>query len=205
MSEWDLRPGDWRDSNPLGYGLQGFMEDWVEYVLYLRLDSRFKCPEHFSQATESRITLDVSCDCWGLGIKPLAQIAPARLSRGGSEMGSKRGDKIIEPGSMDFSTDVAHFSRAVAPKIRDYVLICEWNKRHQDIPKFPVARPTRITSIYLIKEINPHHQRELGWFSCGLDLVEFDRNLLNQIIKTKLSGLSVIDTAATWNSVKDYW
>jgi len=207
MNEFGLDKGEWRDSNPLGLKMNKFMLNSPEWSIYLRRDVRFKCPDHFDQATEGYKSFGVvDCSCLGLGVAVSASIIPCRVSRGRrAEIGSLDGEVRDMPGYMDFNQDVIHFPRAVVPQVNDFVLQCEWNTKAQKIDKpSPRARPIRIHSIYIIRLINAHFQREVSHFSCGVETINLHADQMNTLILSKLTNLPVIDVDKAWEQIA-YW
>jgi hypothetical protein len=142
----------------------------------------------------------------GLGVAVSAFIVPCRVSRGRTaEIAPIDGQVRDAPGMIDLNQDVVHFPRSVLPQANDIVLQCEWNTQSQKIHKFPPrARPIRIHSIYVIRLINSHFQRELSHFSCGVESLNIQTDLLNSLLLTKLTNLTVIDVDKTWQQIS-YW
>lgn len=205
MNDWNLGKGEWRDSNPMGKRVQEFILENCEFVIYLRKDHKFKCPIHWSGPSDSPNLVDIDCWCWGFGEKISATIVPARLSRGrNAEVGFMDGSVKDIPGYLPTFTDVIHFPRPVAPQVNDVILCCEWNVKAQYIDRVPKPRPVAIHSIYMIKQINPYFQRELGWFSCGSESFEIEQDHIDQLISDKLINLSVMDVVSEWQQ-NSYW
>ncbi len=132
-------------------------------------------------------------------------IVPCRVSRGRwAEISAGDGPRDI-PGYLDTNQDVIHFPRAVLPQVNDFVLQCEWNTQSQKITKFPPrARPIRIHSIYIIRLVNAHFQRELSHFSCGVETLNIQSHLMNALIPNKLTNIPVMDPEQTWQQ-NSYW
>lgn len=209
MSEWDLGKGQWRDSKPFGFKMTEFIEQYAEWVVYLRKDNRFKCPEHYDQATSTLKSFgDISCYCWGLGVAVSAMIVPSRITRGRTTAAMEGAVRDM-PGYFETDEQMIHFPRAVLPKENDIVLVCEWNNPTNKIPSYPhhlpaKSRPVRISSIYMIKQINSHYQRELSHFSCAVESHAITANLMDSFIQNKLTNLPVLNTGDTWQQYS-YW
>ena len=207
MNDWDLDKGEWRDSKPYGSKIHDYLMMYPEWSIYLRKDYRFKCTDHYDQETESFKSFGtVDCACMGLGVAVSAFIVPVRNSRGRwAEIGAVDGEVRDMPGYMDLNQDVMHFPRAVLPQVNDIVLQCEWNTGAQKITKFPPrSRPIRIHSIYIIRLINSHFQRELSHFSCGVETIQLHADQMNSLILNKLTNLPVVDVEQTWQQIS-YW
>jgi len=207
MNDWGISKGDWRDSNPYGKRIHENIMTYPEWGIYLRRDLRFRCPLHWNDEAESLKSFgNVDCWCWGLGVGVSGTIVPCKISRGrNAEINPSLGEIKMEPGYLDFFRDVVHFPRGVLPQINDIILYCEWNTKAQKIDKFPPkARPIRIHSIYIIKQINSYFQRELSHLSCGIESLNIQGDLMNSLILNKLTNLSVWDSEETWNQVS-YW
>lgn len=207
MNEWNLGHGEWRDSNPYGRKIQDFVEEYSEWVIYLRKDNRFKCPEHFDEATETSKSFgSIDCWCMGLGMSVSGAIVPCKISRGrNAEIRTLQNDENRDvPGYIDYTQDVIHFPRAVYPNTNDIVLLPEWTTHPQKITSFPKGRPVRIHSIYIIKQINTYYQREVGYFSCGSDSLQIQADLINSLVIPKLSNLPILNIENTWKQIS-YW
>ncbi len=205
MDEWGLDKGEFRDSDPYGKRVQKYIMENCEWIIYLRKDHRFKCPTHWSLSSESPSTFDPTCDCWGFGEKITATIVPSRITRGRSAEVDFMGGSVHDiPGYMPNYKDVIHFPRAVAPQANDIILCCEWNIKAQYLNRVPRPRPVGIHSIYMIKQINSHFQRELALFSCGMEAFEIDLDHMKALIPEKLTNLSVLDVDTSWQQ-NSYW
>lgn len=206
MSEWKLDKGEWRDSNPYGKRISDHILEYPEWGIYLRRDTRFKCPEHYSEVTESYKSFgQVDHWCMGLGVAVSGSIVPCSMSRGrNAEIGPLAGTVKDFPGYMDMFHDVAHFPREVLPQINDLLLLCEWNVPAQKIDKFTKARPIRVHSIYIIRQINSYFKRELSHFSCGVESLDINVYVVSQLVQSKLTNLPVINVEKTWRQ-NSYW
>lgn len=206
MNEWDLTKEDWRDSRPLGRKIQNFIEENPQYVIYLRKDPRFPCSRHYNQATETPTFSDYSCtECWGFGVKMSGIIVPSRISMGANaDISPKDGYIRGGPGYLTDYTVAVHFPRAVCPKQKDLILVCEWNKPSQKIIQAPYGRPIRIASIYMIQQIQDHFMRELAWFSCGVKSLDIIADHVDSLLIPRLSNLDVLDVETTWKQ-DSYW
>jgi hypothetical protein len=206
-NEWGLEKGEWRDSNPFGTKVQNYIMTYPEWSIYLRRDTRFKCENHFDQATETPKSFgETDCWCWGLGTAVSGSIVPCRVSRGrNAEITPLDGEVREAPGYIDYNQDVVHFPRAVLPQVNDLILQCEWTTSSQKITApHPRSRPVRIHSIYIIRLINAHFQRELSHFSCGVETLNIEAGIMNSLIPEKLVNLPVLDVEQTWQQIS-YW
>lgn len=206
MSEWDLVPEQWRDSDPMGRKIENFIYENNQYLVYIRKDQRFPCQDHYKQSNETAIFPTVSCDyCWGFGVKTTAAIVPARLSLGRTaNIGPNDGFVRGVPGYLTDYTTVAHFPRAVAPNQKDLVLVCGWNKPTQHIATPPYGRPLKIFSIYMIQQVQDYFMRELSWYSCGLKTLDAIGDHIDNLIIPRLSNLDVLETHTSWKQ-NSYW
>lgn len=207
MNDWNIGYGEWRDSEPFGHKIHNYIMKYPEWSIYIRKDHKFKCEEHFDLATDTALSFgNIDCWCWGLGVAVSAMIVPCRVSRGRSaEIGSLDGEVRDMPGYLDFNQDIMHFPRAVLPQVNDVVLQCEWNVLPQKAASFlPRPRPIRIHSIYIIRLINTHFQREISHFSCGVETLNVQYDYYDSLILDKLSHLPVMNVEDSWNRI-DYW
>ncbi len=207
MNEWDINLGDWRDSKSYGSKIQDFIEEYPEWVVYLRRDTRFKCPLHFDEATETYKSFSYTdCFCMGLGVAVSGSIVPCKISRGrNAEIRTLQNDESREvPGYIDYTQDVIHLPRAVYPKAGDIVMTCEWTSHPQRISSFPKGRPIRVHSIYVIKQVNSYFQREVGYYSCGSDSLQIQYDLLDSSLLTRLGNLPFLNVQETWKN-SQYW
>lgn len=208
MDEFNIDYGHWRDSKPHGHRVQDFIMTYPEWAIYLRRDMRFKCPNHWDQASESPKSFNtpesVSCQCWGFGVLVSGSIVPSKVSRGrNAELGSSPGEIKDMPGYLDYFRDVIHFPRQVLPQINDLVIFCEWNTKTQKIDKFPpTARPIRVHSVYIIRQVNSYFHRELSHLSCGVESHNIQADLINSLISTRFANLPVLNPDTTWTP---YW
>lgn len=209
MSEWDLGKGQWRDSKPFGFKMNEFINQYAEWAVYIRKDARFKCPEHYDQPTDTYKSFgDINCYCWGLGVAVSAIIVPSRITRGRTTQAMEGAVRDM-PGYFETDEQMAHLPRSVLPKENDFLLMCEWNNPVNKIPSYPhhlpaKSRPIRIYSIYIIKQIQSHYQRELSHFSCAIESQAISTDLVNSWINNKLTNLPVLDTDSTWQQYS-YW
>lgn len=207
MNEWGLDNGEWRDSNPHGKKVHDFIMTYPEWAIYIRRDPRFKCPDHWDESAESFHSFgDTSCWCWGLGVAVTGTIIPTKFSRGRTaEINPLDGEVKNIPGFVDITQDVIHMPRGIYPQVNDIVLCCEWNTRAQKVNLTPPkARPIRIHSIYVIRQINSYFQRELSHLSCGCETYHIQEQLANNLILNKLINLPVMDVEQTWQQIS-YW
>lgn len=166
---WGIERGSWKDSIPLGASAEDFIFENPEWVLYLRKDPRFQCPEHYSQASEGPAFVDRPCSfCMGFGVRTVPQVIPCRISRGSGGMGVNEGHRRATPGYYEQYSLMADLPRFVCPEMGDLLCVVEWDRPTQKIGRQPAARILSVSSIFMIKQLNDHFERELGWFACGL-------------------------------------
>lgn len=207
-NEWDISLGEWRDSNPYGKRIHDNIITYPEWCIYLRKDPRFKCPDHWGEEELSFKSFGlVDCWCWGLGVAVTGSIVPCKVTRGrNAEIGGIGGELKDQPGFLDFFQDVIHFPRGVYPQINDIVLYCEWNTKAQKVNKFPPrARPIRIHSIYVIRQINSYFLRELSHLSCGVESHEIQMDIVNSMIENKFTNLPIMNVDDAWKENEGYW
>jgi len=196
--DWDLTRGSWKDSKPIGKQAEDFILENSQYVLYFRKDSTFHCPDHWDLASNSPRFLDIDCQqCYGFGVKTIAQIVPARLSYGPGSVSHRKTDQTTEPGYMEYFTTIAHFPRAIKPVLEDVVCVCEWNKHSQQLNKAARPKILSITSAYQIKTTNDYFERELAYYSCGLEIYDIQLAAINKNLQI-LTNLTVVDPKFSW-------
>lgn len=194
----------WKDANPLGKFAERFILENPQWVLYLRRDWRFPCPYHYSEAGQSGTVHLTECSvCYGLGVRTIPQVVPARINYESAMPSSSEGDMRMGPGYLSrfiFTVDVP---RWVYPSTGDFILICEWDKPAQQIATEPVAKPIRLDTALAIRQTNPHFEREIGWVECGCESVDLRGDLLSSLLP-RISGFEVLKE--TWQQdQKSYW
>lgn len=206
LGPWQLTRGGGRVDNwPLGWDAENFILDNCQYVVYIRKDPRFFCTQHWDQATQSPRITQAHCPvCWGFGHKVTVSIVPSRISLGEAKVSPKVTDLRTEIGFVEYYESSVFFPRAVRPALEDLVLICEWNCRAQDIGKVPHPRVINVSTIYEIKQINDRFERELSWFSCGVEGAEVHR-LKFDLGLPYMTNLWVLDTLTSWSEQTNFW
>jgi len=181
--EWNLGGTSWKDSNPFGLQAENFIWDNPNWAIYFRKDQRFKCPGHYSISKQSSFTFNEYCPkCLGFGIYTTAMIIPVRVNLGQAKLSVRSSDMRLLPGFMEHYVTTLDFPRNAKPQLEDVVLFCDWNKNYQDVPRPPVGRPLNVTSIYLVKSLNDHIERELGWFDTGVEGFDYNEDWANTYI-----------------------
>lgn len=189
---WKLNQTNWKDSSPLGQHVEEFILENPQWVLYLRREPRFVCPDHWDVVTVNRKLGTPPCAlCWGLGVRVYPIIVPSRIQLGMTNMGATEGDLLVNPGYIDRFYTAIDFPRAVKPKLEDLILTCEWDKPTQQLGQYPRARILRFNSIYQIKQVNDHFERELSWYSCGVRDFEVERQVLDNMIPS-ISSIRIL-------------
>lgn len=170
QSGWDMKSGQGRDNRPLGLDVQEFILDNPQWVLYMRRDTRFVCPRHKDPATASAKLLESPCTvCYGYGVKADPMIVPCRISLGQPRVTHRETELRALPGWLEYYVAAADFPRAVMPNTEDHILVCEWDKPSMLLGDYPRARVLRISTVYVIKQVNDHFERELSHYSVGLE------------------------------------
>lgn len=183
MPSWGMSPGSWKDQHPIGWDAEQFIMDNPQWVLYLRRDRRFVCPEHKSAAAGSPVHLEEPCTrCFGTGVKIDAQIVPCRLTFKEPNVSHRETEFRTAGGWLEYYTAAADFPRSIMPQNEDFVLVCEWDKPTQRLGEYPRARVMKIQNVYVIKQVNDYFERELSHVGCGLeaqvqDLLELQRHV----------------------------
>jgi hypothetical protein len=196
--DWNFQRGAWKDSKPIGKQAENFIMENTQWVLYFRRDYNFKCPNHWDLAAGSPRFLGVECDtCWGFGIKTTPQIVPSRLSFGPGGVSHRETDTKGEGGYAEYFTTIAHFPRVVKPQNEDVVCVCEWNKHSQKLGGYPRPRVLKLTACYQIKTINDYFERELAYYSCGLEIYDIQMKALSDSIKN-LVNLPIVQPTQSW-------
>ena len=206
-NEWQITKGDWRNSNPLGKKINDFILQDPEWAIYLRKEHRFPCPQHYDHSTETAKTFElVDCTCMGFGVKTIAQIIPCKISRGkNAEVDPQGGIARDLPGYLAMFSDVVHFPKGAYPRNQDIVMTAEWDVPISKIKAHaPSPRPVRIGSIYIIKIINAYYQRELSHFSCGMENLEIESDMADNLIPKMLTNLPVMEVDTVWQQ-NSYW
>ena len=204
-SDWpNYKPGDWRDSIPYGEKIKEHILTYPQWAIYVRRDERFKCPLHYSEEAESFESFgQVDCFCWGLGVKLSTSLIPTKLSLGTGEINPKKVEIKHALGFLDFWNDVVYTPREVSPQINDIIIYCEWNTSSQYVNRWPpIARPIRLSSIYVIKQINSHFQREISFCECGVEGYNIQNDMMNRLLPEKLTNLKVFDVNF---DIPTYW
>ena len=206
---WHLNQKEDVENNPYGTKIQDFLMERVQYVIYLRKDLRFPCPDHYDQSSgaESTIITDAwACDdCWGFGIKTDAYIAPCRISHGTAGIGPLGGEIIQEPGGITSETEIVHFPRAVLPQPKDIILECEWDKLVGFFTKFKTKpRAVRIVKGYVINDVTAYWWKEIEYFSCGIKDQQVDLDHFRRLLPVKLADPTPIEVETTWQH-RSFW
>ena len=177
-NEWNLSTNPDPNTDPLGIEAQNFIYENCQWVIYFRKDSRFLCNLHYDLARQSKeeYTTSFCAKCWGLGMLTTPQIVPARIILEEANLSIRETDARLEPGYIAYNTANIDFPRNVKTAIEDLVMVCEWNKSSSQIPVYPVARPLNIVNIYIIKVVNNHFEREIGWSNCGAEKANYLKN-----------------------------
>lgn len=186
-NEWGLIQGEWKDGNSdLNRKLEGFILQNPEWVIYLRRDDRFKCPQHWDQASETVAAFgDVTCSfCRGLGVKTTLEVVPCRLERDRGTMAPVDGSMRDGPGYIDMNDVVADFPRWIAPDVNDMFIVAEWECHPSQIPRLPRVKAIRIEEIYRIKKTNAHWEREVAVINCGVELFPLERQKARDLIES---------------------
>jgi len=191
-NDWGIQPNTVTDTNPFGREIQNFMFSMPQYAVYFRKDPRFMCPKHYSESDEAPIDYNEFCpQCWGLGLLTKPQLVACKLALGEAQLSIRETDSRLEPGYAEYNTAQVYFPRNVRPKLEDFLVFCEWNKPSQLIPSYPIARPTKITNIYLIKVVNNDYEREMGFVTCGLEKSNYTLDRFNKSLP-HLTSLQLI-------------
>ncbi len=176
-SGWGFQSGDRKDSIPLGKDAERFLMENPQWVLYFRKDRRFVCRSCWDSASQSPGADRLYCaDCFGFGWKTTPMIVPSRVQLGPAQGAFMEGDIRYAPGYVEQYMAVVDFPRCVAPQLEDVVCVCEWSKPTQKLGQYPRARVLSIQSIYEIKQINDHFERELGWYNCAMKAYSIDKH-----------------------------
>lgn len=200
-NEWEISRASWRDNCPHGAQIQDFIAQFPEWMVYVRKDPRFKCSLHYHPASESHTGFTTACSCMGFGTKVSLNLVPIHISRGRmAEISAIDGSTREFPGYLMNNQDVAHIPRAVYPQPNDFLIGCEWDKPTQSLDTNR-GRVTRIHSIYMIKQINAQFQREVAFYSCGIDSLDFDLGKFQELIPL-FSNLEILDLS--WKQ-DNYW
>lgn len=204
VGPWQITRGGGRDNNPLGWDAEQFILENCQYLLYLRKDDRFFCRDHWDWATASVKQVTSYCPvCLGFGYKTDAQVVPARISLGLVDISARVGNQRLSPGQVEYFTSWAHFPRKIKPRLEDIVIVGEWDRPAQELGNYPRARCLRASSIYMIKQINDRFERELAFFSCGLEAGDHLQDKIN-LLMPYLTDVPVIQTEDSWKQ-KSYW
>jgi len=201
--DWDIQRGGWKDVSPIGRQVERFILENPQYFLYFRRFPQIQCPEHWDVASGAPKFLGTDCPkCWGFGLKTEAQLVPGRISFGPGNVGAENSTKSV-PGYVEYFTAVLHLPRAIKPELDDVVCSCEWNKPTQLVGKKPLARVLKLNSVYQIKTINDYFERELSFYSCGLEIYDVHKKTLDQQL-SKLVDTPIIEVTKSWPQ-NFYW
>lgn len=203
--DWQMAKASWKDSKPLGKAVQDFIFENVEWVLFLRRDQRFPCLDcyDFSRAAQ-RSDMSTCPNCWGTGVKITPTVIPCRLSRGDAQISFREGDFRVAPGFIDRFSVTGDVPRAIKPQLEDFLIVCEWPIATQRIGKEKQIKPLSFNSIYLVKQINDHYERELGWFNLGLRVFELDKEENSKPLLSAQNIEIMTEEKVRW-STKSYW
>lgn len=204
VGPWQLSRGSWKDNNPLGWDAENFILDNCQYVVYVRKDPRFACVRHWDEATQSPKVLEEHCPtCWGFGRKVDFSLVPARITLGPAKVSPKITDLRTDAGLVEYYESAVHFPRKVCPRNEDLVLVCEFDTPAQELHYAKRPRVVRVATIYLIKQINDRFERELAFYSCGVEGAEVERSRIERGLPY-LRNLEVLETLDTWTQ-SNYW
>lgn len=210
-SGWDMLPGSWKDNIPLGKSTQDFILENCQWVLYMRRDTRFTCPLHRDPSTLTAELLEAPCRvCYGYGVRTEPQIVPCRISLGQPHVSHRETERRDLPGWLEYYNAAADFPRGIMPQLEDHVLICEWDKPTQELGRYPRARVLRINSVYVIKQVNDHFERELSHYSVGLEAQDHELARLEMHLPV-LRNVSIVNLdpdplgVGQWPNISDFW
>lgn len=183
-NEWNLQAGAWKDGNSeFGRRLEDQIMRNPEWVLHMRRDERFRCPDHWDQPTGTTNSTGAECPfCYGFGTKVSFEINPCRIERDRGTMGPQEGEQRQYLGWINVDTVIADFPRWVRPSEQDLIVVCEWTVPTTEIVGGKYLKPDRVVDVYQIKKVNAHFERELALFNCGLELYPIEDRRLREVI-----------------------
>lgn len=201
---WQMGPGSWKDNYPIGRDAEQFILENCQFLLYLRMDRRFKCPEHWDESSSSVKNIHQYCDvCKGFGFKTSAACVPSRVTYDAAHVSNRETELRLPPGYMEYFNAVVHFPRKIRPASEDVIAICEWSMPTQRLHSVPTARILKATSVMAIKQINDRFERELAFYSCGVELMPHLQSKLDLLVP-HLTQVPVTHVQDTWKQ-NSFW
>lgn len=138
-----------------------------------------------------------------MGVKTDFSIVPGRIDFGAATIGPMEGDVRMSTGYNNRGYVSINFPRGVSPALRDLVCMCEWDKATPYVGKEPKARIIRIWNTFVIRDLNPHFEREVAFFQCGAEQYQIQDSLLGELVP-RLSAVTILPDSKLWTENK-YW
>ena len=120
---------DWRAVKSIRRAIDTIFKDGGHWLLLIRGDRRFKCPECWVGGTGDS---DPNCSaCFGIGYSTTLIITPAHISDRG-DFSNLEGEAGMAAGKVENYLTTIHLPRESYGAEGDLLLECEWNKPFYD-------------------------------------------------------------------------
>lgn len=176
---WENR--NYRKEFSLHKSLESFFDDLAEYLIHLKVDTRFPCTLCYDESTGEP---DRNCKvCFGTGYDVTPQVVPGRLENTLSRLD---GDMPTLFGLLEKGQTIFHTRRNVHLRKQDILLHVTWNVDSYEIASRPERQPVEILNTYVVEAIERPYEREVAWNAAlvraeEIRRAEIDLNLLTNI------------------------
>ena len=161
-----------------------------EWIIYLRKDQRFRCIKHWDFKTGTLVDLkpgEICTDCYGFGYKITPMVVPCRFTRSPAKSTGRTGDMRLEGGYTQYYHQQIDFPKEIKPELEDIVLTCEFKAQSTAIGDLNYCGVLRVINGFLIKQVNANYEREISWFSCGVEVFNSRQTTLSNLPKVLTS------------------
>lgn len=163
--ERNIDPFNRAAGSELRDGFESFIKKHPNWMVYIRKNTKFKCPDCYNEPTQGP---DITCKtCFGLGYQitfekhPVRRVIPATIAQ-----------NQIEPfGYLAKYRSIIYTPRYFYPKSKDVYLEVEWDSNIDNIQIY--GRPIRVISAFQIDQQIAFREDEVTFFGCGCDTFNF--------------------------------
>jgi hypothetical protein len=144
--------------------LNNFITEYSTWVVYLRRDTRFRCPVCFDADTQEGKSL---CPrCYGTGYKTVPERVPVRIARPRA-LGYVP-DTGTPYGHMSNYEFVAYFQREYYPEKNDKIVEVSWNVAQSYIQT--LGQVAKVLHVYNIDEMEAWREDEISFLVAGCSI-----------------------------------